>query len=237
MSMGYRSTLAGVVAAVLFAVTWPVCDQLAGLSIGASSAVAGVLAIAAFWMTLRVTRPGFQRVRHLQTADARPNELRWRAVSQQDDVLVDQAGASEERDRELPEKPVIPGRPTPGAGDIPARERARTLATQRIQLTVDDAGMQVRRKRRMIGGEVWEEHIRIQWSAVTAIGFATGRYDPIVALYAWVAVGKPHHLTDSQFLDNLQWTQLSELVAEATSGRLTLDVAGRYNPRSIWPDL
>jgi hypothetical protein len=29
MSMGYRSTLAGVVAAVLFAVTWPICDQLA----------------------------------------------------------------------------------------------------------------------------------------------------------------------------------------------------------------
>jgi hypothetical protein len=63
MSMGYRSTLAGVVAVVLFAVTWPVCDQLAGLSIGASSAVAGVLAIAAFGMILRMTRPGFQRVK------------------------------------------------------------------------------------------------------------------------------------------------------------------------------
>jgi len=237
MSVRYRATLAGVVAAVVFAVTWPVCDQLADLSVGASSAVAGVLAIAAFGMTLRVTRPKFPRVRRVQSADARASELRWRVVSQQDDVLVDQDGASREHGRELPEKPVMPGRSMPRARDLPAKERARTVVTQHVQFIVDDSGMRVRGKRKTIGGEVWEEYLRIQWSAVTAIGFATGRYDPIVALYAWAATGKPHHLADSRFLNNLQWTQLAELISEATSGQLTLDVASRHNPRSIWPDL
>jgi hypothetical protein len=236
MRMGYRSTLAGVVAAVLFAVTWPVCDQLAGLSVGASSAVAGVLAIAAFGMTLWVTRPEFPRTR-LQSAHPRSPEFPWRFVSQQSDVLVDHVGASGEGGGGLPAKPLTPGRLGPRARDIPARERAGTLVTQQVQFIVDDAGMQVRRKRKTIGGEVWEEHLRIQWSAVTAIGFATGRYDPIVALYVWAAAGKPHHLADARFLNNLQWTQLGELIAEATSGRLTLDAASRYNPRSIWPDL
>lgn len=235
--MGYRSTLAGVVAAVLFAMTWPALDQLAGLGVGASSEVAGVIAIAAFVVTLRVTRPEFKRVRHFQSAVTRPNQIGWHVVSQPNDVLVDQSGASGERDRDLPEKPVIPGRPTPRARNIPGRERTRTLVTQHIHFIVDDTGMQVRRKRRTIGGEVWEEHVRIQWSTVTAIGFATGRHDPIVALYAWVAIGRPYHLTDSQFLDNLQWTELGELIAGATNGRLTLDIGDRHDPRSIWPDI
>jgi hypothetical protein len=234
MSMGYRSTLAGVIAAILFAVTWPVCDQLAGLSVGASSAVAGVLAVAAFGMTLRATRP---RLWSLQSSRAQPNDLHWPVASQQDDVVVGQAGAPDERGRESPDTPVIPGTSTPRARNIPARERARTLVTQHIQFIVEDAGMRVRKKRKTIGEEVWEEHLHIQWSAVTAIGFAIGRYDPVVALYAWAAPGNPHHLADSRFLNNLQWTQLGELIAEASSGRLTLDVASRYNPRSIWPDL
>jgi len=237
MSMGYRSTLAGVVAAVLFAMSWPVWDQLAGLSAGTSSVVAGVLAVVGFGMTMRATRPEFRRVKHPQSADLRPNELRWRIARQHDDVLVDQAGASGERDRELSEKPVIPGRPVPHVKGVPAMDRAGTLATKHFRFIVDDTGMQVRRKRRTVGGEVWEEHLRIQWPAVTAIGFATGRHDPIAALYAWAAAGKSYHLADSQFLNNLQWMQLGTLISEATSGRLTLDVASRYNPKSIWPDL
>lgn len=235
--MGYRSTLAGVVAAVLLVVTWPVFDQLAGLSVGASSAVAGVLAAAGFGITWRVTRPGFQRVRHLHSADLGPSELRWRIAPQQDDVLVDQAGASAERDRKLSEKPVMQGRLTPRARGVPAMDRVRTLATKDIQFIVDDTGIQVHGKRKTIGGDVWEEYVRIQWSAVTAMGFAIGRHDSIVALYAWAAAGKSYHLVDSKSLDNLQWTQLETLVAEATGGRLTLDVASRYNTKSIWPDL
>jgi hypothetical protein len=175
-------------------------------------------------------------VRDLRSAHAKPDGLRWRVDAQLRDVFVERAERSGERGRELPEKPGITGRSTPHVRDIPARERARTLATQHIQFIVDDAGMQVRGKRKTVGGDVWEEHLRIQWSAVTAIGFAAGRYDPIVALYAWASAGKPHHVADSRFLSQLQWTQLGELIAEATRGRLTLDVAGRYNPKSIWPD-
>lgn len=234
--MGYRSTLAGVVAAVLFAATWPVCDQLAGLGAGASSVVAGILAVAGFGMTLRATRTEYLRVRRLPSVDAKANDLRWPVVSRPHDVLADQTGTPEEGDRDFSDRPVRPGKSMPRARDVPARERVRALVTQHVQFIVDDAGMQVQKKRRTTGGEVWEEHLRLQWSAVTAIGFATSRYDPIVALYAWPVAEKPHHLADSRFLNNLQWTQLAELIAQATSGRLTLDVASRHNPASIWRD-
>jgi hypothetical protein len=121
--------------------------------------------------------------------------------------------------------------------DMPARERARTLTAQHIQFIVDETGMQVRGMRKTAeGGEVWKEHLRRQWSAVTAIGFATGGHDPIVVLYAWTAVGKPHHVADSQSLSHLRWTQLNELIADATCGRLTFDMADRHNPKSIRPD-
>jgi hypothetical protein len=118
----------------------------------------------------------------------------------------------------------------------PVREQAQTFVTPHVQFIVDGAGMQVRRKRRIVGGEDWEEHLQISWSAVTAIGFATGRHDPIVALYAWPATGKPNHVADSRLLNDSEWTQLGELVAEATYGRLVLDVDGRHSPKSIWPD-
>ena len=137
----------------------------------------------------------------------------------------------------MPEEPRTTIRSRPHAReDVPARELPRTLVTQQIQFIVDDVGLQVRGKRKTVGGEVWQENLRIQWSAVRAIGFATGRYDPIVALYAWAAAGKSNHVADSRLLSNLQWTQLGELIAEATSGRLTLDVASRHNPSSIRPD-
>lgn len=236
MRMGFRLSLAVVVGAALFAVGWAVCDQLAGLGVGASSAAAGVLAIVAFGLTLGVTRPERPRVLHLRSPHAKPDGLGWRVDAQLHDVFVERTARSGERGRALPEKPGITGRSTPHAREIPARDRARTLVTQHVRFIVDDAGMQVRGKRKTAGGEVWEEHLRIQWSAVTVIGFATGRYDPVVALYAWAAAGKPHHVADSRFLSQLQWTQLGELIADATRGRLTLDVAGRYNPKSIWPD-
>jgi hypothetical protein len=236
MRMGFRLSLAVVVAAALFAVAWAVGNQLAGLGVGASSAAAGVLAIVAFGLTWRVTRPERPPERHLRSAHAEPDGLSWRAGTRMHGGFAEPAARSGEPGRELPEKPGITGTSTPRARDIPAQARARTLVTQHIRFIVDDAGMQVRRKRKTVGGEVWEEHLRIPWSAVTAMGFATGRYDPIVALYAWGAVGKPHHVADSRFLNQVQWTQLGELIAEATRGRLILDVAGRDDPRSIRPD-
>jgi hypothetical protein len=234
--MGFRISLAVVVAGTLFAVAWAACDQLAGLDAGASSAAAGVLAIMAFGLTVRLARPERPRVRHLPPAHAQPDGLRWRVGTQPHDEVSERTARSAERGRQLPEKPRITERSTRYAWDIPPRERARTLAGQHIQFIIDDAGMQVRGKRKTVGGEVWEEYLRMQWSAVTAIGFATGRHDPIVALYAWVAAGKSHHVADSLSLSHSQWTQLGELIAEATRGRLTLDVASRDDPRSIWPD-
>ena len=231
MRMGYRLSLALVIASALFAVAWAMCDQVAGLGVGTSSAAAGALAIVAFGLTLRVARPELPRVRDLRSAHAKPDGPRWRVDTQLHDVLAERGTRSGERGRELPAEAGVPH-----TRDVPAQERARTLVTQHIQFIADDAGLQVRRKRKTAGGEVWEDHLRIQWSAVAAIGFATGRHDPIVALYAWAAAGKPHHVADSRLLSNVQWTQLGELIAEVTRGRLTLDVASRYNPRSIWPD-
>jgi len=74
------------------------------------------------------------------------------------------------------------------------------------------------------------------WSAVKAINFATDRHDPIVALYVWTAFGERHHVADSGFLTRSEWTRLGEMIAESTRGSLTLDLAGRDNPRSTSPD-
>jgi hypothetical protein len=137
--MGYRLSLAAVVAAALFAVAWVLCDQLAGLGVGGSSATAGVLAIVVFGLTARVTRPERPRVQGLRSA----------------------------RGGKLQERPGITGRSTPHAGDMHVRDG--TVLTQDIQFIVDGAGMQVRRNRKTPTGDVWEERVRIRWSAVTGL--------------------------------------------------------------------
>jgi len=208
------------------------CDQLAGLGVGGSSAVAGVWAIVAFGLTLWLTRPDCPRVGYRQSARAKPSGLRRPADTQLPDVFVDPAAQPGERGHGFAEKPRI----TPKAREAPARDRTRTFVTRQVLFIVDDSGMQVRGKRVTVGGAVWEEYLRIQWSAVTAIGFAIGRHDSIVALYAWAAAGKPAHVADSRLLDHLEWAQLGEFIAEATRGRLTLDMASRHDPRSVWPD-
>jgi hypothetical protein len=234
--MGFRVSLAVVIAGTVFAMAWAACDQLGGLGVETSSVAAGVLAIVAFTLTVRLVRPEHPRVRHLPSAHVQPDGPRWPVGTQPRNVFLERTARSAEQARQLPEKPRITERSTRYAWDIPARKRDRTLVAQRIQFIIDDAGMQVQGKRKTVGGEVWEEYLRIQWPAVTAIGFATGRHDPIVALYAWVTAGNPHHVADSRSLSHSEWTQLGELIAEATRGRLTLDVASRHSPRSIWPD-
>ena len=73
--MGYRLSLAAVVAAALFAVAWVLCDQLADLGVGGSSAAAGVLAIVVFGLMARVTRPN---VRVCSTSGPRtPSRTAW----------------------------------------------------------------------------------------------------------------------------------------------------------------
>ena len=210
MGMGFRLSRAVVVAAALFAVAWAVCDQLAALGVGASSAAAGVLAIVAFGLTLRV--PGLKRprVRHPGTVGAEPIGLQWRVETRPRGVTAEPAARSDEPERELPEKPGITEdhRRTPRTYSHDTG--SQTLVTRHNQFIVDDAGMQVRRKRKTVGGEIWEEYLRIEWSAVKSIGFATGRHDPIIALYLRAAAGKPRHAADSQFLSHLQWTELGQ---------------------------
>ncbi len=232
--MGYRWSLAAVVAAALFAVAWILCDQLADLGAGGSSAAAGVLAIVVFGLTARATRPERPRVQHLRSAHAKPDGLGRQIGAQPRDVLAGPAARSGARGGELPERPEVTGRSTPHAGDMHVRDG--TVLTQDIQFIVDNAGMKVRGKRKTPAGDVWEERLRIRWSAVTGLGFSIGSHDSVIALYAWAAAGKPHYVADSRALDHLQWTQLGELIAGATFGRLTLDVASRDDPRSIWPD-
>jgi len=186
--MGYRLSLAGVVAAALFAAAWVLCDQLAGLGVGGSSAAAGVLAIAVFGLMARVTRPERPRVQHLRSAHAKPDGLGRQIGAQPRDVLAGPAARSAERGGDLPERPGVTGRSTPYAGDMPVRNG--TVLTQDIQFIVDDAGMQVRRKRKRPAGDVWEERLRIRWSAVRGLGFSIGSHDSVVALYAWAAAGE-----------------------------------------------
>jgi hypothetical protein len=236
IGVGFRLTLAFVTGAGVLAVAWPLCNQLARLGVGASSVVAGVLAVAALGVTLRMTRPEHPHVRDLRSAHVEPEALGWQVDPRSLDVPPERAARSGVRGRKLPDKSATTGRASPQARNVSARERVRTLIAQNLQFVVDDDGIQVRRKRRTVGSEVWEEHLRVQWPAVRAAGFATSAHDHIVALYAWSAAGESHHVADSRSLSQLQWTQLGELISEATRGRLTFDAAGRYDPRSIWPD-
>lgn len=68
--MGYRLSLDAVAAAALFAVAWVLCDQLAGLGVGGSSAAAGVLAVVVFGLTAKVTRPERPRVQNFRSPHA-----------------------------------------------------------------------------------------------------------------------------------------------------------------------
>jgi hypothetical protein len=118
----------------------------------------------------------------------------------------------------------------------PVPQRAHTLLSKHIQLIIDHAEFVCMQRRGTTDAELWEECLRIQWSAVRRIAFATDIHDPIVALYVWTAPRERHYVADSGFLTQSQWTRLAGLIAQSTGGRLTLDLAGRDNPRSMSPD-
>lgn len=225
MRMLFKSGLAVAVAGALFAATWAVCEQLVGLGAGTSVAMAGVLlAIVvsglAFWALCRpqVLRPG-----------------QW---TREWDVWLQPADERHHRRNEQPyEGPEVLGKSTrQHAPDTPTPQGARMLVTEHIKLIVDDVEFEVQKGRRTAVTDVWEEYLRVQWSAVTAIGFATGRHDPIVALYVRTAAGVRYHVADSGFLSRSEWAQLGQLIVEATHGRLILNLAERDNPRSMPQD-
>lgn len=108
--------------------------------------------------------------------------------------------------------------------------------TQHVQLTVDVGEFAVKKRRKTATSDFWEDHLRLLWPDVKTIAFAIDRHDPIVALYAWTTSGRRYHVADSGFLSQSEWTELGNLISRATFGRLTLDLAGRDDPRHIWPD-
>ena len=117
----------------------------------------------------------------------------------------------------------------------PVPRRPEVLITQRVQIIVDDGGIEIK-TRIVSGADLWDPYLQMRWPTVAAIGFATDRYDPIISCYAWTVDRVRHHLADAGSLTRSEWARLGELIAEATRGRLILDLAARDNPRSLGPD-
>jgi hypothetical protein len=109
------------------------------------------------------------------------------------------------------------------------------LITRRVQIIVDDAGIEIK-TRVADGADLWNPYLQMRCSTVAGIGFAIDRYDPIVSCYAWTVDRARHHLADAGFLTRSEWARLGKLIAEATRGRLILDLAARDDPRSLGPD-
>jgi hypothetical protein len=233
---------AAAVAAASFALTAVVCEELVGLGTGPSLAAASLLVIiVAPWMVFMAARrpdsPGPRRVERPYVPDVgsdqgepdeplrldqKPQPGRAERADRSDWQMHDEPGVLETSPRHLRKAAGPP--------------RAQTLVTTHIKVIVDDAGLEVRTRRRAAGADIWETHLRIQWSAVTAIQFATDSYDPIVALYVYTAAGRRHHVADSGFLSQSEWTRFGKLISESSRGRLTLNLAGRRHPRSTSPD-
>lgn len=122
------------------------------------------------------------------------------------------------------------------AWDASVPRRPQKVSSQHIQLIFDDVGFEVRKRCKTLGPDIWEKYLRLDWLDIVRMEFATDRYDPVVALYAWTAAGARHHVADSGLLSQSQWVQVRRLITGATHSTLKLDLAGRDNPRSMGPD-
>lgn len=220
--MLFKSKLPAAIMLVLLAVAWVVLGLLIGLGVGPSLAVAAVLAIAAVpWLVHRSSRrphrPG-QGLRPRRSARGGPQR-----VTRFGDYTENHGHPSGKTRHGVRDEAHVPQLP-------------QTLVTQFVQLIVDDGGFAVKKRQKTATWDFWEDHLRVAWPDVKAIAFATDRHDPIVALYAWTTSGTRHHVADSRFLSQSEWTELVNLISWATRGRLTLDLAGRDDPRNIRPD-
>jgi hypothetical protein len=204
------------VAAALFAATWVVSEQLAGLGTLISLALAGVVTVSVVpWLVVRTPRRPQALVRG-PGWDIRP-------------------GGDERPGAQQSGTATIVQTPSRHTGHADALRDAETFVNQYVRIAVDGAGFEVRKRRKTAVADGWDEYLRMQWSAVAAIKFATDRHDPVVALYLWTASGERYHVVDSGLLSRSEWAQLSMLIAESTGGRLALDLTEREN-RSALPD-
>ncbi|MBC6461161.1 hypothetical protein [Actinomadura sp. HBU206391] len=126
--------------------------------------------------------------------------------------------------------------PSDRSARVPATPRGGTITSQHVQVTVDRTGFTVKRGRKTPTGTVWEDHLDLLWSTVESIVFETDRYDPVIALYACTTTGRRHHVMDSVHLNRMEWSRLADMIAESTGRKLTLDLLGRDDPRSLPPD-
>lgn len=109
----------------------------------------------------------------------------------------------------------------------PAAPGGGTIASRHVEVTVDATGLEVRRSRRP--GQ-WETHLRLPWSEVRGMAFDTAPYDPVIAFYVATTGGRQHYAFDANHLSRQQWRQFADLVAAASSGRATVDLASHDAP-------
>jgi hypothetical protein len=76
-------------------------------------------------------------------------------------------------------------------------------------------------------------HLELGWTAVSAMRFDNDSRDPVIALYAVTTQNQRRHMMDSKHLSRPEWSTLASMVAGASGGRVTVDLAGRETPRSI----
>jgi hypothetical protein len=204
-----------VAAAALFAATWIVSEPIAGLSGPISLALSGVVTVSVVpWLLFRTRRT--QIVVQPYRRDVRSG---WTGVHDAQPSAADATIRA----------------PTRHPGTARTPQGPQRLVTQYVRIVLDDAGFEVEKKRKTAVADAWDEYLRMEWSKVAAMRFATARHDPVVALYAWTAFGERHHVADSRLLSGSEWAQLSKLIAESTGSRLALDLTERGNP-PVLPD-
>ena len=108
-----------------------------------------------------------------------------------------------------------------------------SLTSEFVRFTVDRTGFAVRRKRLGAGGMQWMVHLELTWTAVSEMRFDNDGRDPVMALYAVTTGGQRRYMMDSKHLSQDDWGTLATMVAGASGGLVTVDLASRDTPRSI----
>jgi DnaJ-class molecular chaperone len=134
---------------------------------------------------------------------------------------------------------VDPSRePSADAADsLAVSSGGQTITSQRVAVTVDRAGLLIRRNRKTAAGSAWETHLQLPWAMVTSIAFENDRYDPVIALYVYTTAGDRQYVMDSSHLSQPEWARLADVIAKATDQRVLLDLTGRQHPPFIHPDV
>jgi hypothetical protein len=128
--------------------------------------------------------------------------------------------------------------PSAGAADsLPTSSGGESITSQRVAVTVDRAGLLIKRNRKTAAGSVWEIHLQLPWTTVDRITFENDRYDPVVALFVYTTAGDRQYAMDSSHLSQREWVRLANAIAESTDRKVLLDLSSRQHPRFMNPDV